>query len=95
MLEYLESVPGVHITASDVYEYFKKQGASIGQATVYRQLESLVDEDSGLISLYYGEDINEDKAEEVQNRLSEKYEDLEVEIRSGGQPIYYYLLSVE
>ena len=39
--------------------------------------------------------LHEDKAEEVQNRLSEKYEDLEVEIRSGGQPIYYYLLSVE
>jgi Fur family ferric uptake transcriptional regulator len=50
LLEYLESVPGVHITASDVYEYFKKQGASIGQATVYRQLESLVDE--GLLSKY-------------------------------------------
>ena len=39
LLGYLETVPGVHITASDVCEYFKAQGAKIGQSTVYRQLE--------------------------------------------------------
>ena len=50
LLDYLESVPGVHITASDVCEYFKSQGANIGQSTVYRQLESLVDE--GIINKY-------------------------------------------
>ena len=44
LLEYLESVPGIHITASDVCAYFKEQGASIGQSTVYRQLERLVEE---------------------------------------------------
>ncbi len=50
LLGYLETVPGVHITASDVCEYFKAQGAKIGQSTVYRQLESLVDE--GIINKY-------------------------------------------
>ncbi len=50
LLGYLESVPGVHITAGDVCEYFKSQGSSIGQSTVYRQLESLVDE--GVINKY-------------------------------------------
>ena len=50
LLGYLETVPGVHITAGDVCEYFKSQGAPIGQSTVYRQLESLVDE--GLINKY-------------------------------------------
>ena len=50
LLSYLQSVPGVHVTASDVCEYFKEQGASIGQSTVYRQLESLVDE--GLLTKY-------------------------------------------
>lgn len=50
LLGYLETVPGVHITAGDVCEYLKKQGASIGQSTVYRQLESLVDE--GIINKY-------------------------------------------
>ncbi len=50
LIEYLESVPGVHITAGEVCEYLKKKGASIGQSTVYRQLESLVDE--GLLNKY-------------------------------------------
>lgn len=50
MIGYLKSVEGVHITASDVCNYFKEQGAAIGQSTVYRQLESLVDE--GLINKY-------------------------------------------
>ena len=50
LLAYFETVPGVHITAGDVCEYFKEKGSSIGQATIYRQLESLVDE--GIINKY-------------------------------------------
>ena len=50
LLSYLETIPGVHITASDVCEHFKQQGDPIGQSTVYRQLENLVDE--GLVNKY-------------------------------------------
>ena len=50
LLEYFESVPGVHFTAADVYEYFKLHGITIGQSTIYRQLESFVDE--GIINKY-------------------------------------------
>ena len=50
LITYLKSVSGAHATASDVYAYLKEQGASIGQSTVYRQLESLVDE--GIINKY-------------------------------------------
>ncbi|MCR4673795.1 MAG: transcriptional repressor [Lachnospiraceae bacterium] len=50
LVEYLKSASGNHITASDVCEYFKSQGAPIGQSTVYRRLESLVDE--GVINKY-------------------------------------------
>ena len=50
VLGYLASVPGVHITASDVCAYLKEQGSPVGQSTVYRQLESLVDE--GVINKY-------------------------------------------
>lgn len=50
LITYLSGVSGQHITAADVCEYFKEQGESIGQATVYRQLESLVDE--GVINKY-------------------------------------------
>ena len=50
LVEYLKSTPGVHITAGDVCEHFKSKGSSIGQATVYRQLERLVDE--GILGKY-------------------------------------------
>ena len=50
LLSYLKETAGRHITAGDVCEYFKEQGSPIGQATVYRQLESLVDE--GIVNKY-------------------------------------------
>ena len=50
LLNYLKTVPGVHITAGDVCEYFKAQGTPISQSTVYRHLERLVDE--GLLNKY-------------------------------------------
>ena len=50
LLNYLKCVPGQHFTAADICEYFRSQGASIGQSTVYRQLEELVDE--GVINKY-------------------------------------------
>ncbi|MCR5481218.1 MAG: transcriptional repressor [Clostridia bacterium] len=50
MLEYLKSVQGVHFTARDVCDYFRERGDAIGQSTVYRRLESLVDE--GIINKY-------------------------------------------
>ncbi|MCR4904281.1 MAG: transcriptional repressor [Butyrivibrio sp.] len=50
LLEYFETVPGQHITASDVCEYFKSHGSPIGQSTIYRHLESLVNE--GILNKY-------------------------------------------
>ncbi len=50
LLDYLRTVPGEHITAADVCRYFREQGTPIGQSTIYRQLESLVDE--GVINKY-------------------------------------------
>lgn len=50
LLDYLKTVPGIHFTAGDVCGYFKSRGASIGQSTIYRHLESLVDE--GMINKY-------------------------------------------
>ena len=50
LLRYLQSVPGIHFTASDVYSHFKKLVAPTGQSTIYRQLESLVDE--GILNKY-------------------------------------------
>ena len=57
--------------------------------------EGMVDEESGLISVYYGEDVKEGAAEKLVAKLKEKYEGLEIELSSGGQPVYNYIVSVE
>ncbi|MBO7374764.1 MAG: DAK2 domain-containing protein [Lachnospiraceae bacterium] len=55
----------------------------------------MVDDDSSVITIYYGEDVKEDDAEAIKASLEEAYEDVEVELQNGGQPIYYYIISVE
>ena len=58
-------------------------------------IDHLMDDDSELISIYYGTDISEEDAEELAAAVEEKYPDVDVELQNGGQPIYYYVLSVE
>lgn len=63
--------------------------------TTMELLEALVDEDSELISLYYGEEISEEDAEKFIARVEEAYPDVDIDAHFGGQPIYYYVLAVE
>ncbi|MGL6105351.1 DAK2 domain-containing protein [Romboutsia sp.] len=58
-------------------------------------VEKLVDEDTAIITLFYGEEISEESANELRDSLEEKFEDIDVELYYGGQPLYYYLISVE
>ncbi len=58
-------------------------------------IEKLVDEDSAIITLFYGEDVNEEDANKLRDELEDKFEDIDVELYYGGQPLYYYLVSVE
>ncbi len=55
----------------------------------------MVDEETELISIYYGEDISEDEASALRNRIAEQYPECDVELNCGGQPIYYYIISAE
>lgn len=57
--------------------------------------DALIDDDSELISIYYGEDIEESTAQNLADDIEEKYPDVEVEVHYGGQPLYYYIMSVE
>ena len=63
--------------------------------TALDTLKAMVDEESELITIYYGADITEDTAEKLLEKVEEACPDCEVELHSGGQPIYYYLISVE
>ena len=71
---------------------------SVGQdlkTTTLEMVDAMVDEDSAIVSIYYGTDASEEAAEEIGAVIEEKYPDVEVEINAGGQPIYYYVISVE
>lgn len=69
-------------------------GNSIKETTK-EMLSMLVDEDSELISLYYGADIDAKDAEDFTAELEEIYPDIDIDTQCGGQPIYYYVLAVE
>ena len=55
----------------------------------------MIDEESVLVSIYYGKEADEAAANAIAEKLLEKHKDLEAEVQYGGQPIYYYLISVE
>lgn len=63
--------------------------------TALDTLKAMVDEESELITIYYGVDIEDETAEKFLERVEEAWPQCEVELHSGGQPIYYYLMSVE
>ncbi len=63
--------------------------------TVKALIDEIMDEDSELVTLYYGEDIDEAGAEVISTYIEDKYKDAEVEIHYGGQPLYYFIISVE
>ena len=69
-------------------------GTDISETTK-AMLAEMIDDESTFISIYYGEDVSEEEAEALTNEISELYPDLDVDTNHGGQPIYYYVISVE
>lgn len=65
------------------------------ESTVLHSLVSMVEEESELVTIYYGKDVNEEEANGLKEKAEEKFSACEVELHAGGQPIYYYLISVE
>jgi len=58
-------------------------------------VEEMVDDNTELISIYYGEEITEEEAEKMNAAISEKFAGCDVELQYGGQPVYYYIISAE
>ncbi len=63
--------------------------------TAMKAMEKAVSEETEIISIYYGSDIEEKQAEQLQVQLSKMYPEMDIELQRGGQPIYYYILSAE
>lgn len=92
------SIDGMEIKEGDIMGIGDSGMLAVGQeieATVLETVSRMVDEDSELISVYYGTDVSDDDAEALVEKIQEMYPDCEVELNNGGQPVYYYLLSVE
>ena len=68
-----------------------KEVAAVAKETV----EQMVDDETELISIYYGEGFTEEEAEKLAGELEEQYDYCDVEVNCGGQPIYYCIISVE
>ena len=69
-------------------------GTDMNTVTI-EMLDKMIDEDSAMVSIYFGSDSSEEAAAEIAAAVEEKYPDVDVEINDGGQPIYYYVISVE
>ncbi len=64
-------------------------------ATTLEMVDEMVDEESGVVSVYYGADMKEEDAASLAEKIRENHPDVDVEVNEGGQPIYYYIISVE
>jgi hypothetical protein len=64
-------------------------------AVIHDAVGKAVTEDTSIVSIYYGKDMNDEDAEALRDTLGDVLQDAEVEINYGGQPVYYYIISVE
>ena len=91
-------IDGKTIKQNDFMGIGDKSILSVGtdlRATTLEMVDAMVDEDSAIVSIYFGSDSDENSANELAAAIEEKYPDVEVEVNDGGQPIYYYVISVE
>ncbi len=92
------SIDGRTIKQGNIMGIDDSKIAAVGESvkdTTLELVESMIDEDSELISLYYGDEVTEEDANALADEIMEKHSEVEVEVHAGGQPIYYYILSVE
>ena len=91
-------VDGKEIKTGDIMGISGKKIVSVGTDivdTTVDLIKSMLTEDSELVTLYYGEEAKEEDAEAIASKIGTERDDVEFEIQSGGQPIYYYFISVE
>lgn len=91
-------IDGKVIKQNDYMGVGDKTILSVGtdlKETTLEMIKEMVDEESAMISIYFGEEISEEDAQKLADTVGELYPELEVEVNNGGQPIYYYIVSVE
>jgi len=89
---------GFIIRANDIMGIGDRGIIAVGEeilGTAFETVYRLVDADSSLVTIYYGEDVTESEAAVLKVKIEEEYPELEIELHEGGQPVYYYIISVE
>lgn len=92
------SIDGKDIKQGDIMGLSDKTIEAVGsdvKETTLALIHELMQEETELITLYYGEEASEEDAQEIASKLQEENEEIEVEVEYGGQPIYYYFVSLE
>ncbi|MCQ2506928.1 MAG: DAK2 domain-containing protein [Lachnospiraceae bacterium] len=92
------SIDGIEIHQNDIMglddKTVKVVGSDIAETTI-NLLETMIDEDSEIVTVYAGEGVSEEVANQVIEMAEERFPDVEVELHDGGQPVYYFVVSVE
>ena len=91
-------IDGFEIKMNDYMGIGDKSILAVGtdmNTVTLQMLDKMIDEDTEMVSIYYGSESSEDDASVIAEAIEEKYPDVDVEVNEGGQPIYYYVISVE
>lgn len=91
-------IDGKEIHQDDYMGIGDKTILSVGtdkKEVIMDMVEQMIDEESAIVSIYYGQEATEEEAIDFSELITEKYPEIEVEVNYGGQPIYYYVVSVE
>ncbi len=92
------SVSGTEIKSGDIIGISEGSICAVSNTpdeVLLKLAEDMVDDESELVTVYYGEDVSEEQANDMLDTLEEKYGDIDVLLQKGNQPLYYYILSVE
>lgn len=92
------NIDGFEIANGDIMGIGDVGMLAVGKSkedTTVEALEKLIDENSELVTIYYGEDISEEEADILVNKIESKFEGIEIDLQYGGQAVYYYIISVE
>ena len=92
------TIDGIEIHQGDIMSIGDSGILATGsdiEDTAFESLRKIVDDETEIISIYYGDETSEEKAEQFRERAAAEFENCDVELQYGGQPIYYYILSAE
>lgn len=91
-------IDGLTIKKNDIIGIYDGEILTKGQdvnTVTQTLLEKMTDDESELISIYYGQDVDEDNADALAQKLEAVFDECDIEVNDGGQPLYYYIVSVE